>query len=275
MSDKREFIVAPAKRFIADVINNRYMLWCLVVRDIKSRYTGSFIGFFWAVIQPIVTVITYTFVFSFVMRVRLGAGAGSGSFVLWLLCGLSPWLFFSENLNRSIGILSENKNLITKSLFPSELLPLSVVLSNLVNHLIMGAIIIIAVLIFEKRLTLLILYLPVYLFFLSLASLGISWLISSINVYVRDIGQIITVFINLWFFYTPIVYESSMAPANLQFFLKLNPMYYVVDGYRLALLGIDHPHWKGFLIVGTTSFIVGIAGALVFKRLKLDFAELL
>ncbi|QWR78767.1 ABC transporter permease [Candidatus Magnetomonas plexicatena] len=275
MSAKREILIQPAKRFVADVINNRYMLWCLVVRDIKSRYTGSFIGFFWAVIQPIVTVITYTFVFSYVMKVRLGPAAGSQNFVLWLLCGLSPWLFFSENLIRSIGVLNDNKNLITKSLFPSELLPFSILLSNLVNHLIMGVIVIIAVLIYQKSITMLIFYFPVYLFFLSLASLGISWLISSINVYIRDIGQVITVLINLWFFYTPIVYEPSMAPAKLQFFFKLNPMYYVVDGYRLALLGLDHPQWKGLLVVAVTSVFVTILGALVFKRLKLDFAELL
>ncbi|MBF0519276.1 MAG: ABC transporter permease [Nitrospirae bacterium] len=245
------------------------------MRDFKSRYTGSFIGFFWAVIQPIVTVVTYTFVFSFVLKVRLGPAAGSQNFVLWLLCGLSPWLFFSENLIRSVGILSENKNLITKSLFPSELLPFSILLSNLVNHLIMGVIIVIAVLIYQKNITSLFFYFPVYLFFLSLASLGISWLISSINVYVKDIGQIIIVLINLWFFYTPIVYEPSMVPANMQFFLKLNPMYFVVDGYRLAFLGLEHPQWKGMLVVGVTSVFITILGALVFKRLKLDFAELL
>lgn len=266
---------AVAFRFALEVVKNRYMLKCLVLRDLKSRYTGSFIGVFWAVIHPIVTVITYSYVFSFVMKIRLTPDAGTNNFLLWLLCGLAPWIYFSDTILRNVNVLIDNKMLITKSLFPSELLPLSIMLSNLLNHMIMFGIVGIVAIVIYKKLTILILYLPVYIFLLSLFSIGISWLVSSINIFFRDMGQILVVVINMWFFYTPIVYQSSMVPDNLRVLLRLNPMYYVVDGYRLSLLGIEHQHWKGMLLLFVLGIISSIAGGFVFKRLKPDFAEML
>ncbi|MEO5361274.1 MAG: ABC transporter permease [Nitrospirota bacterium] len=264
-----------AIRFFREVINNRYMLKCLVIRDLKSRYTGSFLGIFWAVIHPIITVITYTFIFSFVLKARLGPEAGTSSFLLWLLCGLAPWLYFSETVQRNVQILIENKMLITKSLFPSELLPLSILLSNMLNHAIMFGIIGVAAVIITKKLTILILYLPVYIFLLSLFILGFSWMVSSMNVFLRDIGQVLNVLIGMWFFYTPIVYQPSAVPEGLRTLLKLNPMYYVVEGYRLSLLGIEQRHWKGLLVLFVLGVVSTIAGGFIFKRLKPDFAEML
>ncbi len=266
---------AVALRFAREVISNRYMLQCLVLRDLKSRYTGSFIGVFWAVIHPIVTVITYSYIFSFVMKVKLGPEAGTNNFLLWLLCGLAPWIYFSDTVQRNVQILVDNKMLITKSLFPSELLPLSILLSSLLNHAIMFGIVSIAAIIVYKKLTILILYLPVYIFLLSLFTIGVSWLVSSINVFFRDLSQILTVVISMWFFYTPIVYQSSMVPENLRFLLKLNPMYYVVEGYRLSLLGIEQRHWKGMLLLLILGIVSSVVGGFVFKRLKPDFAEML
>ncbi|MBF0568943.1 MAG: ABC transporter permease [Nitrospirae bacterium] len=264
-----------AFRFIREVISNRYMLKCLVIRDLKSRYTGSFLGVFWAVIHPVITVITYTFIFSFVLKARLGPEAGTKSFLLWLLCGLAPWLYFAETVQRNVQILIENKTLITKSLFPSELLPLSILLSNMLNHAIMFGIIGVAAVIITKKLTILIFYLPVYIFLLSLLIMGISWMVSSMNIFLRDIGQVINVLIGMWFFYTPIVYQPAAVPESLRILLKLNPMYYVVEGYRLSLLGIEQSHWKGMLLLFILGVASTVAGGFIFKRLKPDFAEVL
>ncbi|MCG6552966.1 MAG: ABC transporter permease, partial [Candidatus Magnetominusculus sp. LBB02] len=183
--------------------------------------------------------------------------------------------YFADTMQRNVNVLIDNKTLITKSLFPSELLPLSIMLSNLLNHAIMFGIVGIVAMVVYKKLTILILYLPVYIFLLSLFVIGISWLIASINIFFRDLGQIIVVVIGMWFFYTPIVYQPSMVPVKLQFFLKLNPMYYVVEGYRLSLLGIEQQHYKGMLFLFILGIISAFTGGFIFKRLKPDFAEML
>lgn len=264
-----------AYEFFGKIVQNRYMLRCIVARDLSSRYTGSFMGFFWAVLHPLAMVLTYTFIFSYIFKAKLGQEAGTTNFTLWLLCGMLPWLFFAESVQTSNNILISNSSLITKTLFPSELFPLSVILSALVNQAIILSIILILVFVIIGKVTFFILFLPLYIALLAFFSLGLSWIAASLNLFVRDVGQIITVIINFWFFYTPIIYELSKVPHELQFLIKLNPMSYVVDGYRLALLGTGYPSLGGLLYIGCISIAFFILGGLVFRRLKPGFAEVL
>lgn len=264
-----------AYEFFKKIVQNRYMLRCIVTRDLSSRYTGSFMGFFWAVLHPLTMVLTYSFIFSYIFKARLGPEAGTTNFTLWLFCGMMPWLFFAESVQTSNNILLANSSLITKTLFPSELFPLSVILSNLVNQAIILSIILILIFVVVGKLTLFILFLPLYVVILSFFSLGLSWIAASLNLFVRDVGQIIIVIINFWFFYTPIMYEFSNVPKELQFLIKLNPMYHAVEGYRLALLGTGYPSGGGLLYLGGVSIICFVLGGLIFRRLKPGFAEVL
>lgn len=264
-----------AYEFFTRIVQNRYMLRCMVVRDLSSRYTGSFMGFFWAVIHPLAMVITYTFIFSYIFNARLGPEAGTTSFTLWLLCGMLPWIFFSESVQGANNVLIANTSLITKTVFPSELLPLSVILSNLVNQAIIFSIILALVFAFTGKVTFFILFLPLYVILLSLFSLGLGWMAASVNLFMRDAEQIITVIINFWFFYTPIIYEFSKVPPHLRAMIKLNPLCYAVEGYRLSLLGTGYPETWGLLYFGIASIFLFIAGGLVFRRLKPGFAEVL
>lgn len=264
-----------AYEFFRKIAQNRYMLRCIVARDLSVRYTGSFLGFFWAILHPLAMVITYTFIFTYVFKAKLGPEAGTTNFVLWLLCGMLPWIFFSESVLNSSSILIANSSLITKTLFPSELLPLSVVLSNLVNQAIIFFIILVLIFLFIGKVTFFLLFLPLYLVLLSVFSLGLSWIVASLNLFVRDVGQIVTVIINFWFFYTPVIYQTSNLPEELRFLLKLNPMYYVVDGYRLSLLGTGYPSLSGLLYFACVSIAFFILGGLIFRRLKPGFAEVL
>ncbi len=192
-------------RFADKLVTNRHMIKCLVVRELKSRYADSLIGSSWAILHPVATVATYTFVFSYVLKAKLGQGAGTGNFLLWLLSGILPWFFFSETIQRSLHILIENKTLITKSVFPAELLLLSNLLANLVKHGIMFIVVMLLILVTDRRLPYMLWYLPVYVVLLSLFTVGLGWCLSAAYVYVRDVGQVLNVVIGLWFFYTPIV----------------------------------------------------------------------
>jgi ABC-type polysaccharide/polyol phosphate export permease len=262
-------------RFFRGIVQRRYLLKHMVIRDLRNRYTGSLIGVFWSVIHPLIMVLTYTFVFSFVLKAKLGVEAGGINYTLWLLCGLMPWFLFSETLQRSSNILIENKMLITKSLFPSELLPVSVILSNMLNHVIVFTIIVAIVLASRGALHPAILLLPFYTFMLVIFSLGLSWLVSSVNIFFRDVGQIINVLIGFWFFYTPIFYDPHTLSPALRIALKLNPLYHMVEGYRLALLGIGEPSLGGAAYLCLASFGSFALGGMVFKRLKPEFAEIL
>ncbi|MBF0344190.1 MAG: ABC transporter permease [Nitrospirae bacterium] len=273
-----EAIIGTASRFVDKIVTNRHMLKCLVIRELKSRYADSLIGFTWAIIHPVATVATYTFVFSYVLRSRLGQHAGTNSFLLWLLSGILPWFFFSETIQRSLSILIENKTIITKSVFPSELLLLGNLLANLVKHAIMFIIIMLLVVVIDRRLTYTLLYLPVYVILLSLFTIGLSWCLSAAYIYVRDVGQVLNVAIGLWFFYTPIVYEPSSIPDSLQPLLRVNPLYHIVGGYRTAILNAGIPSegfYDGMLYLGILSVVVCLLGGAVFKYLKPDFAEML
>ncbi|MCI4626448.1 MAG: ABC transporter permease [Candidatus Magnetoovum sp. WYHC-5] len=262
-------------RFIGNVVKNRYMLKSLVVRDMKGRYAGSFMGIFWSVIHPLIMFLTYNYVFTLVFKARLGQQAGTDNFALWLLCGLLPWIFFSDSIMRSANVLITNKPLITKSIFPSELLTLGIIFSNLINHFIIFTIILIAMLIMDAVIHPYILLLPLYTFPLILMTTGIGWMVSGINVFFRDIEQVFAVLINFLFFYTPILYEPQMLSKELQPILKINPLFYVVNGYRHCILGSGGIEFVNLSIIYLLGGVLFIAGGMIFKRLKPEFAELL
>jgi ABC-type polysaccharide/polyol phosphate export permease len=136
-------------------------------------------GLFWSVIHPLVLLASYTFVFSVVLKQPLGESTGTASFAIHLFCGILPWLVFQETLSRSSTVLIENSNLITKTLFPSEILPVSVLLANLVNHFIGLAIFLLVAILYLQKLSWLLLLVPVYLLALSLFALGLSWFVSA------------------------------------------------------------------------------------------------
>lgn len=248
----------------------------MAVRDIKTRYSGSLIGVFWSFIHPLIMFLTYSFVFSFVFKARLGPHAGTDSFALWLFCGLAPWMFFSDTLMRSNSAIISNKPLITKSIFPSELLPLSIVVSNFLNHLAIVFLLLIVMTFMGYKPHFYIFLLPLYAVSLIMFATGVAWIVAGVNVFFRDLEQAFIVLVNFMFFYTPILYEPLMVPEGLlREFLKINPFYHIVEGYRLCILGTGWPHIKGLLYVIVSGTIVCISGGLLFRRLKSEFAEVL
>ncbi len=262
-------------KFFRMIFLNRYMIRSLVIRDIRNRYTGSLLGFFWALVHPLTQLIIYYFVFSAVLKAKLGAEYTDTNYAVWLMIGMLPWMLFSEVINRSPGAVLEQANLIRKTVFPSEILPFIHVSAAMINHLIMLVILLVFLVALGQGISLKIVWVPIYLLGVIIFALGLSWLLSALNVFLRDIGQILSVVINLWFFFTPIIYPSALIPAKFKPWLSLNPMLYPVEGYRMALLGRISLDINGLVILFTWGIIFFIFGALIFRKLKPAFADVL
>ncbi len=232
-------------------------------------------GLFWSVIHPLVLLASYTFVFSIIMKQRLGDQPGTTSFAIHLFCGILPWLVFQETLSRSSNVLVENSNLITKTLFPAEILPVSVLLANLVNHLIGLAMFLVVVLFYVQKLSWLVLLLPIYLVALSLFALGLSWFICSVQVFLRDTAQIVTVVLTFWFWLTPIFFDEKRLGDRLRPLMRLNPLAAVVTAYRECLLTFELPSWQALLWLYLFALITFLAGGLFFRYTKRSFADVL
>jgi lipopolysaccharide transport system permease protein len=246
-----------------------------VIRDLRGRYIGSFMGFFWSVIHPTVLLASYTFVFTVFFEAKAPDNSGTNSFILFLFSGILPWLFFQDTLQRSSTVIVDNTNLVTKTLFPTEILPLTVMLAGLVNHWI-GCAILISILCILGKVKILILLLPVYMASLMLLSLGLSWFISSLQVFIRDISQIFTVILTFWFWFTPIFYDGGSPKfAKFGFILILNPLAQIVIGYRHCLLDGRMPSLRSVVALVSVSLVVFVAGGMFFRYIKREFVDVL
>ena len=261
--------------FLRKLYLQRDLIRNFVVRDLKSRYIGSFMGFFWSVIHPIVLLVSYTFVFSVILGVRPLPNSGTTSFPLFLFCSILPWLFFQDTLQRASTVVIDNANLVTKTLFPTEILPLTVMLAALVNHLIGFAILLGVILFTLGKISAYIFLVPVYFLFLMLFTLGMSWLVASLNVFVRDVSQVLGVILTFWFWFTPIFYSPERFPRQLSFLVRFNPLAHVVTAYRDCLLRMQTPDLRVLAALAVVSLLVFVAGGLFFRHTKREFVDIL
>lgn len=261
--------------FLRRIIQNRYMIKSLVIRDIRARYIGSFLGLFWSVIHPLSQLLIYYFVFSLILKVKLGPEYKETHFAIWLLIGLLPWMLFSEVVIRAPGAVLEQANLIKKSVFPSEILSFSHLAAALVNHFIAMTVIYLFIGFFGVGFSLRnMLFIP-YLIGIALLAMGVSWTLAALNVFFRDIGQVIGVVLNLWFYVTPIIYPKEIIPEQFRNLVELNPVVHAVEGYRMAFLGQASPNLQGLGYLIVTALCLFSMGGLIFKKLKPAFADVL
>jgi ABC-type polysaccharide/polyol phosphate export permease len=191
------------------------------------------------------------------------------------MCGLLPWMMFVEIVSRSPSAVLEQASLIKKSVFPSEILLVAHVTTAMVNHVIMFGLVILFVVFEGMGLSWRIFWLPVYLAGISLLALGLGWMLSSLNIFMRDIGQVLGVILNIWFYLTPVVYPIEMVPDSYKRLLAFNPMLYPIEGYRMALLGRGETNLAGLAILFSCGLLVALFGGLLFKRLKPAFPDVL
>ncbi|MBC7924074.1 MAG: ABC transporter permease [Bryobacteraceae bacterium] len=274
----RSFGRAVGKTFVLPfrtLLDNRSLIRSMVRRDIMARYRGSFGDVLWTVLNPLLLTATYFFVFGIVLQSRFGADNSRTGFVLYLLAGLLPWLAFSEAVGRSPYVMLEHRNFIRKLVFPVEILPASQTFAALVSECFALGIFLIALLAVRGSLPATALWLPVVVIPQVLFTLGTAWLLSSLGVFLRDLGQIMGFLLTLWFFLTPICYPESAIPAEAIGVLASNPIFMLVRCYRSIFLENAAPPfeviWKLWLIAA----IVFLLGHACFYKLRSSFADVI
>jgi homopolymeric O-antigen transport system permease protein len=265
----------PGRHFARNLVERRSLLFQLVRRDFEQRFVGSVIGWVWGVIHPIVLLVSWYFVFSVCLRTQLDPGEVTQSYALFLFAGMLPWLLFSETVQRSSTSLLDQANLITKTVFPAEVVPVSIFLSSLVSHLMALSLALVATAIFSPHLSPALLLLPIYIGLLGLFSLGIGWIVSSLQVYLRDTSQVLSVVLTFWFWLTPIFIPEDRFPARLRFLITGNPMAYVVKAYRQMLLSSRLPRLEEMAVIAIYAVATFAIGGLFFRHMKRGFADVL
>lgn len=264
--------IEPAKGWVSLQLRElwayRELLYFLVWRDIKVRYKQTILGASWAIIQPVFNMVVFTLFFKRVFDMQNGI-----PYEVFTLAALVPWTLFENGLNQSATSLVGNANLIKKVYFPRLAVPISTVLSGIVDFCLAFLVLLAVMLWFRITPTINIIFLPLFILLALLTSLGVGLWLSALNVQFRDIRYTIPFLARLWFFATPIVYPSATLSEPWRTIYGLNPMVGVVDGFRWALLGRGAPAWGMVSVSVVAAFMILLTGALYFRRMEKNFAD--
>lgn len=245
----------------------RELLKSSIKKDVGGKYKNSVLGVLWSFLYPLLQIAVYAIVFPLIMRSNME------NYTVFVCCGLIPWNFFSTAISRSSFTMIENGNILKKVYFPREILPISVVTSEAVNFVISTIIILAFVLGTGMGLTWYVIFYPVILLIQYILLIGISLFVSSITVYFRDLQHFIGIALQLLFYATPIVYATNIIPQSYQWILRLNPMTFIIDGYRSIFYYQQQPDFISLGITLLVSLILCVVGYLLFSKLQKRFAE--
>lgn len=248
----------------------------LLLRDIKERYAGSTIGVFWTFIQPLLFMLVFWLIFSKIIKVRISTETGEIPYLPFLLSGLLPWLALQEGVVRGASSIVDKGFIIKKVFYPPELFPVSAVLSSFILHGTGFLIFLIVFFVYKGGIApFQIPILCVLIFFQIMLTVGLSFLLSALSVYIRDILQVLGVVFQVLFYLTTIIYPMASVPDGLKTVVGLNPFTPLVEGYHDVILYGRYPEIKGMFFLFVISAVVLLSGTLLFRKLKKGFADVL
>ncbi|HEX7360612.1 MAG TPA: ABC transporter permease [Bryobacteraceae bacterium] len=255
---------------IHDVYRYRELIWALALKDLKIRYKRSFLGFLWALLNPLLMMIVLTLVFSNILR------ASVPYYAVFMLSTLLPWLFFAQSLAYSAEAVVGNAELIKKVRVPKSVFPVAAVVSNMINLLLSFVPLLLIVPATGMSFFWTWIYLPVAMIALTIFTLGASFFFATANVYYRDITHIVQVVLNVWFYLTPIIYAETQFPAQYRWVFKLNPVVYVLHGFRLPIYGANGqygllPQMSSVIASFVCGFASLIIGFWIFRKYQDEF----
>jgi lipopolysaccharide transport system permease protein len=268
-------VSVPGKRFLHNLVERRGLIAQLVRRDFERRFVGSAVGWVWGLIHPLVLLLSWTFVFSYCLEVRLAPTEVTQNYPLFLFAGMLPWLLFSDTVLRSASSLLDHSNLITKTVFPAEVVPISIFLSSVVNHVMAVSLVVGAVALWLNHFSIGLVFLPVYVALVGLFAVGLGWIMASLHVYLRDTAQMLSVVLTFWFWLTPIFLSEEQFPSPVRFLITANPLAYLVRGYREMLLSYRLPNLHDLGIISAYAVATFVLGGLFFRYMKRGFADVL
>jgi lipopolysaccharide transport system permease protein len=273
---------------LKELLKYRQLITTLVVRELKARYRGTVFGFFWSFLNPLLLLTVYSIVFGIILPGSSGRLESPElanitlkgiDYAIFLFTGLLPWLWFNSSILESSNVLFVHGNLIKKIQFPIEVLPIMVVLTNLMHFLFGVPILILLILILGKTITLSwwVLFFPVAVMVQIVFVMGLSFLVSALTVHFRDLKDILTNLLTLWFFATPIIYafmsKNIQDHKALVTLLSLNPMTHIIEAYHYTFIFGSLPHWKKLPVTFLVGLLFFYLGYLLFDKLRDTFVE--
>lgn len=253
--------------FFKELYHYRELLKTNVKKDIRGKYKGSFLGILWSFINPLLQVLVYALVFPYIMKVE------TENYLIFLICGIIPWTWFITSISQGTTSITNNANLIKKVYFPREILPISVVTSGLVNFLISCLIILIFVICGGLGITWHLVFLPFIIIVQYLFTLALIFVLSAINVYVKDVEYIVSFIINMLFYATPILYTTEMFSGPILWIFRLNPLAHLINAYRDVFYVHHIPNLINLSILLGVSILLVVICYIIFKKLEKRFAE--
>lgn len=251
-----------------EVLKYKELLKSNVKKEIRGKYKGSFLGILWSFINPLLLTLVYAIVFPIILKNT------QDNYIVYLIVGILPWNWFTTCISQGTFTILGNAGIIKKVYFPREILPISVVTSGAVNYLISCVIILLFLLFSGIGFSINLLWLPVIVLVQYILSLGLIFITSAINVYIRDAEYIINFIINMLFYATPILYSPDIfAGSKISIILELNPLSTIINSYRDIFYYKTSPDLQALGLVLLVSCAILIIGWNVFKRLEKGFAE--
>ena len=260
-------------RMLRDVWSFRGMIWSSVKREFQSRWTGTQFGPFWLVAQPLATIVIFTVIFANIMRPGMPAHDSKFAYSIYLCSGVLTYGLFSEMLGRSVNIFVESANLLKKINFPKLCLPIIILVSSILNFAIIMSLFLLFLLIISAFPGWVILsVLPVLGIQLMLA-MGLGMLLATINVFYRDVQQLVQVVLQFWFWLTPIVYMAPTLPPTAQRILDLNPLWPLIQAYQGIFLEHQMPDWAGLIYPLLLALFFIVLGVFAFYKLQGEIVD--
>ena len=253
---------------LKDLWTNRELIYTFASRDIKVRYKQTALGAGWAIIQPLFTMVIFTIIFGGFAKIP----SEGLPYPLFSYSALLPWTLFAEGITRSTSSMITNSNIMTKVYFPRLVMPISGIISPVMDFAVAFIILVGMILYYGFVPTINIVWLPAFILLALATSLGVGLWLSALNVQYRDFQYTIPFIIQLWLYSSPVVYASSLVPDKYKLIYGLNPMAGVIEGFRWALLGTEPPSSMIFVSVLMVAVIL-ISGAYYFKRMEKTFAD--
>ena len=253
---------------LATLVRFRPLIQSLVGRDLKARYRGSVLGFFWSFINPLLLLLIYGLVFEYVFKDQ----KSKEPWFLFLFCGILPWTWFQSSIAESAGVLISGGNLIKKVLFPAEVLPVVTVLTNFV-HFLFGLPILLVFLAAKGLLRPSAFLLPLPILVQLIFTVGLALIFSALTVHFRDLQDILGHILHLWFWGSPILYDYGVIHGTFRTVLRFNPLAHVLVSYQQMLFDGHFDHWSGLLCAALSAVLTFALGAFLFERLRDTLAE--
>jgi lipopolysaccharide transport system permease protein len=274
-SDSHVIVVKPSKGWISlklkELWEYRELLYFMAWRDIKVRYKQTVLGAAWAIIQPFFTMVVFSLFFGKLARVP----SDGLPYPIFAYAALVPWTFFANGLNQASNSLVGNANLIKKVYFPRLVVPISSVISGVVDFVLAFAVLLGMMLFYGILPTVKILWLPLFVLLIFVTSLGVGFWLAALNVQFRDVRYTVPFLTQFWLFATPIAYPSSLLSEPWRTLYGINPMVGVVEGFRWALLGTDTAPGPIIVVSSLMALTLLVGGCFYFKRMEKTFADVI